>query len=770
MALNTQAITNPEFKLEADRLEHCTASLEMQISQRQQEVPDGGDDWANQSLLAYQAERVQSLGTALEQPYFGRLDFREDHAEAVEEFYIGKVGFDADGVQVIDWRTPFASLFYTQPRYSMSYKAARRTISGQLFLKRHLEIALSQLKNITDEFDRRQVAQSDIPEEADVTLLIDLDDYLRLVLEGKKGQRLQDVVATIQEKQNDLIRAEPDQILIVQGVAGSGKTTVALHRIAYLLFPQEGTLSFKPERMLIVGSNAVFLGFISQVLPGLGITNIAQTTFAGWAAARIDPRGKLSVPDTTLAQILDQQIPHQERTRLYLQSRLKGSLKIRTVLDSCTQNYRAAHIFPKEGFSFTPVGEGSLELTYQVASSVVQQTFEDTRNLPVNQQRRQITNSIVETIMADHRQRYRAAGTEFSRRIRNNEGSQEEQQYWRTLVRPYNREASALFSLQTEISEMVAAEIEQRWPTQTAILIYRKLLTDRSYLKQMASKLLSGDEQAHLFQPAFHGLTNLRLEDLAPLLYLHLLLEGDQGAERLYDHIVVDEAQDLAPLQIWLLRQYMANGSMTILGDFAQSIHSYRGISRWQEMIDVFPDDKVQYEEMTRSYRATYEIMSFANQVINSLNLRSKLAYHHSDPFPRHGPEVRYEKVASQQTLILGISEQVELLRNGRFLNVAVICKSPDECREIHALISKQGLSLDLITNMDQPYSGGFVVLPVHLTKGVEFEACIIANANAVQFTDTELDGRLLYVAMTRALHSLSVFCIDSSSPHLPAL
>lgn len=769
MTNDQRSVDHPEFQVETDRLTQCIASLETQISGRKQVTPDGGDEWANQSLHAYQAERVESLGMALDQPYFGRLDFREDGLKEIEEFYIGKIGFDADGIQVIDWRAPFASLFYMQSRYSLTFKVAGHTISGQLFLKRHLEIVLSRLQSITDEFDRRQIADANIKLDEDAPLLIDPDDYLRYVLEGKRGQKLQDVIATIQEKQNELIRAEPNQILIVQGVAGSGKTTVALHRLAYLLFPQEGIPTPKPERMLVVGSNAVFLGFISQVLPGLGVSNIAQTTFASWAANRIDPGKSISVPDTTLGEILDQHIPHDERTHRYLQSRLKGSLKIRALLDACAEDYRKSYVVPRADLSFTPTGEGSLELTYIVPSGLIHQSLKNMQKLPVNQQRRQIVTTIVEAIMADHRNRFRAAGTEFARRIRNNEGSAEDQAHWRDLVRPYTREESALHSLRTEISAMVTADMERRWPSQTAIQIYQRLLTDRSYLKRIGYKTLSGDEQGRLSQATFRGMMDIRLEDLAPVLYLHLLLEGDQGRQRLYDHIVVDEAQDLAPLQLWLLRQYVTTGSMTILGDLAQSIHSYRGISRWQEMIDVFPDDEVQYEELSRSYRATYEIMAFANQVIDSLNEKSKLAYHHSDPFPRHGPEVRYEQVANEQALAITVIDQIGSLRREHFQNIAIICKDADECRELHATIAEHGTSLDLITDMEQLYTGGCVVLPVHLTKGVEFEACILANADTSRFTETELDGRLLYVAITRALHSLSVFYVGTPSPHLPS-
>src|SRR5689334_23305161 len=135
MASDQHHDNHPEFQFEAARLAQCLATLENQISQRKDTTPDGGDEWANQGLLAYQSERVESLGMALGQPYFGRLDFREDNLEEIEEFYIGKIGFDADSIQVIDWRAPFASLFYMQSRYSMTFKAAGQTISGQLFLK-----------------------------------------------------------------------------------------------------------------------------------------------------------------------------------------------------------------------------------------------------------------------------------------------------------------------------------------------------------------------------------------------------------------------------------------------------------------------------------------------------------------------------------------------------------------------------------------------------------------------------------------------------------
>jgi DNA helicase-2/ATP-dependent DNA helicase PcrA len=249
---------------------------------------------------------------------------------------------------------------------------------------------------------------------------------------------------------------------------------------------------------------------------------------------------------------------------------------------------------------------------------------------------------------------------------------------------------------------------------------------------------------------------------LPALLYLHTLGEGLAAA--LYDHIVVDEAQDVAPLYYSVLRRFSRNGSLTILGDMAQAVYAHRGIGSWDEVRAAFGGLPYTYGEVRESYRSTHEIVVFANRLLELMapaGVKPMLA----EPFNRHGRPVLIRKLDQPAELVPALAKAIAALRAEDFQNIAVIAKTPQQCAELAQALPEAGAGpVQLASGAGQIYAGGVLVLPVHLAKGMEFEAVLLAGADELNYPSAEFEGRLLYVAATRALHALEIYSVGAPS------
>ena len=220
------------------------------------------DDYVRAHLVYLGHKKIQDIKQIKDKPYFARIDFTEDNSNQLEKLYIGKISVLDSSTQnpiIIDWRAPISNLYYDGRIGKSSYDSPDGVIEGNISLKRQYFIENQILEKYSD---------------------IDLkatDELLQVALEQKADDRLKNIVATIQGEQNAIIRADINKPLIVQGVAGSGKTTIALHRIAYLIYKYEK--EFDPDNFMIIAPNKFFLNYISNVLPDLGVENVKQYTF-----------------------------------------------------------------------------------------------------------------------------------------------------------------------------------------------------------------------------------------------------------------------------------------------------------------------------------------------------------------------------------------------------------------------------------------------------------------------------------------------------------
>lgn len=662
---------------------------------------------AQEALETLRDSAIEQLAVAAREPYFGRLDFAERGSDQVQRLYIGKHGLVEEGSDrplVIDWRAPVASLFYGAPvgEEGTAYHAPDGRIEGRIALKRNLNVRQRRLRQILD-------ARAGGGAESAAG---GADTYLLYKLQESRDNKLRDIVSSIQQEQNQIIRAAADRPLIIQGVAGSGKTTVALHRLAYLLYTYRDSMD--AERMVIFAPSRMFLDYIADVLPELGVGSIKQVTFADWALDVLMDPVTLTDPVTRLEELF---APGWEQEGPDSPGRFKGSLFFRTELDRALDRYEAAMV-PEPDLI---LWEGA-RVRYR---EIYGWFHRDYAHYPINTRKERIISRL-RTWARNQFEPYRG-----------------------TLEEPERRKA-----MLTAVRKYVAL-----WPRHTPLSLYREILGLGQPRGKRPAELGAPQVPEAIRKEARERMKGKLVahEDLAPLLYLQERLHGLRE-DRQLDHIVIDEAQDFSPLQIDLLRRLTRQDSFSILGDLSQGIHTHSGITGWEELMAVFPAG-TGYYELDRSYRTTYEIMTFANQAL----LRGGVTEGLARPVFREGERVRLRKA---EQLADAVAAEVRQMRE-RHASIAVVTRTAASAERMRAELRERGLDPELIRADQKRYLGGLSVIPSYLTKGLEFDGVIVAGAGRAEYGLSQRDTRLLYVVLTRALHQLTVLYTGSVTPLL---
>ena len=280
----------------------------------------------NTSILSENVKQALNYQKAIYSPYFGRIDFRRDGRNNNMQVYVGLTTIkEGMNFYVFDWRTPIASLFYNYSVGEAQYEAPRGIIKGQIDLRRQYKIENGELKRVI---------------ESDIT--ID-DEFLQEILSNSSSDKMRNIVTTIQQEQNEIIRNRSTNNLVVQGVAGSGKTSVALHRIAYLLYQRKDLNS---DNILIFSPNDIFAEYISDVLPELGEDNVLNTTFSDLSSAYIKNR-KIQSFSNFIEEYYDSEKNELKNEMI----RFKLSDEYKNVLDLYMLYYTKSHCL-KESFEF----------------------------------------------------------------------------------------------------------------------------------------------------------------------------------------------------------------------------------------------------------------------------------------------------------------------------------------------------------------------------------------------------------------------------------
>mgnify|MGYP004457906729 FL=1 len=651
---------------------------------------------------------ISNLEVSENKPYFARIDFTSDDDGKMSTVYIGKNGVSkSSDIIVTDWRAPISSLYYDAEIGKCSFKAPSGEIKGNMSLKRQYEIDNGKLQEY---FDVDLVSQ---------------DSLLQKYLNGNNDARLKSIVSTIQKEQNDVIREELYDNIIVQGVAGSGKTTVALHRIAYLVYNY--IKKIKQNQYLVIGPNPVFLKYIKSVLPELDVDGVAQCTYEGFVKNYIGEDIKINLSDKKVVEsILGFKNSDVDK--------FKCSMKYQKMLEQFMQLYI---------YSITskPLMLGNFEV---LSRKTITQIFQSTENDFSNSLNNRIENTIDKL--------YRYIGNEQDK----------------ILLRysDYSYELFKTATTETEKNEMRKmfakdrAEISKK--CKSAIRKYfnkSKISTTKVYKLFINSifdyDIYHYDKLNELKKETMKNIKNsvYDFEDLAALLYIKFLTSPNREYDRI-KHVVIDEAQDLGEFNFFTLKKTLPSATFSVFGDLAQSIYDYRGIDSWEEVNDIMFNKSGKIINFNKSYRTTAEIMNVADDVAESIGLGR------SDLVIRHGDEVNLTELVQNKDVPMYIIQKICEYKEKGYKTIAIISKTDVLSEQINSELTKLGVNIPNVTVNDDLSDEKFRICTIsnQLAKGLEFDAVIINDASEkVYSSENNLDMKLLYVAITRALHELDI-------------
>jgi DNA helicase-2/ATP-dependent DNA helicase PcrA len=311
------------------------------------------------------------------------------------------------------------------------------------------------------------------------------------------------------------------------------------------------------------------------------------------------------------------------------------------------------------------------------------------------------------------------------------------------------------------------------WNRQNALVAYRRLMRRPELLRQAGKDIFSGQELRLLNSYAPKARRPFEFSDLAPLLYLKILLDGTVreggssggGGEARYDHIVVDEAQDISPLYMRVLDRYSRGSSMTVLGDLAQGIYMENGVNSWDDLLAGAPGANVRKQTIQESYRSTRQIIDYANDVLRRIGVpESRLAV----PLQRTGPQPRLCGYTNRGELLADVVKTVNQQQAEGHASIAIICKTAQRCHLLAEELAGRGLNeYQLVDNPNVVYEGKVAIIPTYLTKGLEFDTVVMVDPDGTNYPADEMSARLLFVSLTRATHALFLCYVGVRSPLL---
>ncbi|GAU77621.1 RNA polymerase recycling motor HelD [Fusibacter sp. 3D3] len=679
--------------------------------------------------------RLNVLSTLRNKPYFGRVDFCE-LGKNMESYFIGKTSIEDSKTKaliVLDWRAPLAGIYYSGEIGEVMYSAPDGVVIGDLAIKRQYEIIEGKLINI---FDKG---------------LTPMDEFLQKALSEKKDNRLGDIVTTIQDEQNQIIRASKDGVLIIQGVAGSGKTTIVLHRIAYLMYTYQDI--FQAEKILMIVPNKLFLDYISDVLPDLGVHDIEQVTFEMLFEKVFGKTIETTTEFDKLKNLISLDRKDEIRQKLEYISAFKGSMKLKCIIDRYVAQL-LEDALPKESielFGKTLYSYEELEALFcnQYAYMTLAKRKEKLY--------RYIKDTIEDRISKLERKIMRHLEAKI---LKLRETPELEAQKRQKMISDIADQKIKYVNTLNESIKTTPKAYLAKWENLNIEKRLLNLLSEAALLKQYAQDTLSDEELMTVIQYTKQVVkTKIEYEDIPALLYLKFAVEGSDLLKK-YTHIIVDEAQDFNPLQMHILTMTSANNSFTVVGDVAQGINAYRGISNWDELSEqVFKPRATTYKTISICYRSTKEIIDFGNAVISSLNDENIVL---AKSALRTGHKPCVVTCEDEETLLADVSKCIMALKHKGYKTIAIMCKTElggmAVYEKLSALVAED---IQMLTGHESHYKGGITVLTPQLSKGLEFDSVIILDSHMDSYEDDPLHIKLLYVAVTRALHELFIYHVN---------
>ncbi len=635
---------------------------------------------------------------ARRKPYFGRIDYRETGDNSSYSLYLGKNGIRKNITEnmIIDWRAPISSVYYDSDIGRSSYPTpVGERIEIDLFLKRTYEIEDSKLIEFYD---------SDV---------VANDEFLTKYLSKNKEVVLGEIIATIQKEQNEIIRDSPWHSVIVQGVAGSGKTTVAMHRISYILYNYKD--KFRPDEFFIIGSNKMLLNYITGVLPNLDVYNVNQMTMEEFLLLLLDKdfdpkKGKYRLANSFLKLETVQETEDSSERKQF-----KGSIHFINALIEFMKQYEVAAVT-------TDSVEYGNQILYSKEEILYFMDF--FAELPLQEK----------IDLLNKRLTYKIASV--------NEENDRRREEIRAEVNKYKNYFGSR-NKKYNLMEIYLEFLEDLRANRTCYLEKGINVPGESVLRLILSELSD---------------RSLDIYDLGMLNYIKRRIRMTKDYEYV-SHIVIDEAQDFGVLLFRIFRQLFKNCTYTIMGDISQNIYYDTGMNDWEDLKqEVFLPEKDRFYVLAKSYRNTVEISDFASRVLRKCSFKT----YEIEPIIRHGKEVLITSVGSEEQMTAKAVETIHSIREGGYDTVAIICRTIEETLKVKELL-KPHLELEhLEGNIEEmSFTSGNMVLPIHMTKGLEFDAVILWNPDERSYRTNDEDAKLLYVAITRAMHELHIIYKD---------
>lgn len=732
-----------EFLREKEKLKEVIERLESEEKTLENNLARTNSNYDNESFVKAQLlylghKKLLDLKNIKDKPYFARIDFTAK-GEELEKLYIGKLSIIDSNSQepiIIDWRSPISNLYYDGRIGESSYESPEGIIEGEISLKRQYFIEKQNLEKYSD-----------------IDLKVN-DELLQVALSEKADDRLKNIVATIQGEQNNIIRASMNKALIVQGVAGSGKTTIALHRIAYLIYNCEK--DFDPENFMIIAPNKFFLNYISNVLPDLGVENVKQYTFEDFAYEIIGKKLKISDSNEKLVTIVNKEfdeINNGDIETIINESKLKSSIKFKDIVDGYLKQLEENYL-PKKDFIIENIRIMRYENIQKLFIEEYKSFDFETR---INEVKKHVFSKIrnnkeiiMETIT-------KKRSIKIAKMLKEDLTEEEKRKRRIEIFEETEDLLKKLEKNDIKIVDIYFNEIDKK----DCVEYYKDFIENYIYNKIDNEKISS-----YLVQNTLRNLNKgeVTFEDLAPIIYIHYKIFGTKVKKNLR-HVVIDEAQDYGEFQFSVLKTILKSDSMTILGDIAQGVHSYRGIENWKKFIDVeFPDGNSVYTTLEKTYRTTKEIMYKANEVIEKLPEHEKEFIIKGEPVIQGKDSLHiYSKESEDKIIEECVNKIDEYIKLG-FKSIAIIGKDIKECENIKKKITKFNKNIKLIKSKDSKYNAGISIVPSYLAKGLEFDGVLLFNVNNEKYQNNVLDIKLLYVAITRAMSKLDIFYIGKKS------
>jgi DNA helicase-2/ATP-dependent DNA helicase PcrA len=703
-------VTEKEKQKEGLRLEKCIEVIQENIDKYREELrkvssetkelydnyrsdnPELHNELSVGLDLKSQIERALAKHyMALKKPYFGRVDYVEHEEEKTYSIYLGKNGINRNGtdILIVDWRAPISSVYYDSEIGESSYSSPYGdTIPITLNLKRTFEITDGRIMNYYD------------------TDVIANDEFLTKYLSKNKEVVLGEIIATIQKEQNEIIRDTPWHSMIVQGVAGSGKTTVAMHRISYILYNYKD--KFRSDEMYIIGSNKMLLNYITGVLPNLDVYNINQMTLEEFFI-------------TLLGKDFNIEKGKYKRSSNFTTLNLDSKLKLKSEL----QRYKGSDYFIKALECYMDQYEkNSIKTENIIYHDVVLYSEEEIKSFlsifagkPLQEKINLLNKRLAEKI-----------------RLKN-EREDQEKEVIREEIKKY-KEYFGSSKIKLDLMEF-----------------YKNFLTNLIDYPQNYPVPVPTQEILELL---VNNLANRIIDvyDIGMLNYIKKTLIITESYD-FVSHIIVDEAQDFGVSVFYIMKRLFPECTFTIMGDVSQNINYDTGMNDWETLkTEIFQPDKDKFYVLAKSYRNTVEISNYAGRVLKHCTFKT----YDIEPVIRHGKEISITRLENDKAIT---AKTVEILKENLeqgFTTVAVICRTIEETVKVQELLGKHITIQHSKAGVEEmTYTNGIMVLPIHMTKGLEFDSVILWNPDDINYKVCDADAKLLYVAITRALHEFFI-------------